>query len=137
MGAVVTDTHALIWYLFEPKRLSSVARTALLQAETSPGVIYVPAISVVEARYLVEKGTLTESIFKKLIDSLLDADTAPTVVPLNLDIACALDGVSKRAVPDMPDRIIAATALHLGLPLITRDRKIQASQIENLVNVRD
>jgi predicted nucleic acid-binding protein len=26
----------------------------------------------------------------------------------------------------MPDRIIAATAVHLGLPLITRDRRLQA-----------
>jgi hypothetical protein len=38
----------------------------------------VPAISVVEARYLVEKDTMTEAIFKRL-DSLLDSDTAPAV----------------------------------------------------------
>jgi len=132
MSAVVVDTHALIWYLFEPKRLSSVARTALLQAEVNPGMIYVPAISVVEARYLVEKSTITEPIFERLVDSLLDADTPLTVVPLSLDIACALKEVTKRTVPDMPDRIIAATALHLGLPLITRDRKIQASQVESV-----
>jgi PIN domain nuclease of toxin-antitoxin system len=130
MSAVVTDTHALIWYLFEPKRLSSVARTALLQAEANPGIICVPAISVVEARYLVEKGTILESVFQRLVDSLLDPATPLTVVPLSLDIACSLKEVSKRAVPDMPDRIIAATALQLHLPLITRDRKIRASQIE-------
>lgn len=76
MGAVVADTHALIWYLFEPKRLSSIARTVLLQAEANPGIIYVPSISVVETWYLVEKGTLTESIFNELVDSLLDNDTA-------------------------------------------------------------
>jgi PIN domain nuclease of toxin-antitoxin system len=132
MGAVVTDTHALLWYLFEPKRLSLVARTTLLEAETDPGIIYVPSISVVEARYLVEKGTLTESIFEQLVNSLLDVETAPTVAPLSLDIARTLHEVSKRTVPDMPDRIIAATALHLGLPLITRDRKIQASQVESI-----
>lgn len=132
MGAVVADTHALIWYLFEPKRLSSAARTALLQAEANPGTIYVPTISVVEARYLVEKGTLTESIFKELVDSLLAANTALTVASLTLDIARALKEVPKNSIPDMPDRIIAATALHFGLPLITRDRKIQASQIESI-----
>jgi PIN domain nuclease of toxin-antitoxin system len=32
----------------------------------------------------------------------------------------------------MPDRIIAATALHLSVPLITRDRKIHASSIETI-----
>jgi PIN domain nuclease of toxin-antitoxin system len=31
MSAVVTDTHALIWYLFEPQGLSYTACTALLQ----------------------------------------------------------------------------------------------------------
>lgn len=34
--------------------------------------------------------------------------------------------------PDMPDRIIAGTALHLKLPLITRDHKIQLSQIDTI-----
>ena len=29
----------------------------------------------------------------------------------------------------MPDRIIAATALHLGLPLITWDRRIQLADV--------
>jgi predicted nucleic acid-binding protein len=32
----------------------------------------------------------------------------------------------------MPDRIIAATALHLGLPLISRDRKIQLSSVPTI-----
>jgi predicted nucleic acid-binding protein len=32
----------------------------------------------------------------------------------------------------MPDRIIAATALHLGLPLISRDRKIQLSGVNTI-----
>jgi predicted nucleic acid-binding protein len=32
----------------------------------------------------------------------------------------------------MPDRIIAATALHLGVPLVSRDRKIQASSIHTI-----
>ncbi len=32
----------------------------------------------------------------------------------------------------MPDRIIAATALHLGLPLVTRDRRLQAAIIQTI-----
>jgi len=33
---------------------------------------------------------------------------------------------------DFPDRIIVATALHLGLPLISRDRKIQLSDVNTI-----
>jgi predicted nucleic acid-binding protein len=32
----------------------------------------------------------------------------------------------------MPDRIIAATALNLGLPLVTRDRRLQAAGIQTI-----
>ena len=132
MGAVVADTHALIWYLFEPEELSAKAHTALREAEANPGIIYVPTIAIVEVRYLVEKGTITEDVFQRMVNSLLDSSTAPTTVPLDLEISRALERVPKVKVPDMPDRIIAATALHLNLPLVTRDRKIQASNIQSI-----
>lgn len=132
MGAVVADTHALIWYLFEPEELSAKAHTALREAEANPGIIYVPTIAIVEVRYLVEKGTITEDVFQRMVNSLLDSSTAPTAVPLDLEISRALERVPKVKVPDMPDRIIAATALHLNLPLVTRDRKIQASNIQSI-----
>ena len=35
--------------------------------------------------------------------------------------------IPRERIPDMPDRIIGATALHLGLSLITRDGKLTAS----------
>lgn len=41
-----------------------------------------------------------------------------------------MQAISRATINDMPDRIIAATALRLNLPLVTRDRKIQAAQIQ-------
>jgi len=35
-------------------------------------------------------------------------------------------------VPDMPDRIIAATALHLNVPVISKDAKIQSSGLTTI-----
>ncbi len=35
-------------------------------------------------------------------------------------------------VPDMPDRIIAATALHLSVPLVSKDSKIRLSGLATL-----
>ncbi len=32
MGPVVLDTHILLWYLFDPKRLSSTALNAIRQS---------------------------------------------------------------------------------------------------------
>jgi predicted nucleic acid-binding protein len=53
-------------------------------------------------------------------------------VPVDESIANVLPQISREVVPDMPDRIIAATALHLNLPLITRDRRLQASGIPTI-----
>lgn len=132
MSAVVTDTHALIWYLFEPNKLSDKARVALRAAESEAELIYVPTICIVEIRYLIEKRVFSETVFAQLIESLLDPETAPTSVPLNIEITRYLQQVPKAKVPDMPDRIIAATALYLDLPLVTRDHQIQASGIQSV-----
>ena len=49
-----------------------------------------------------------------------------------MDISTSLRQIPRAAVPDMPDRIIAATALALELPLVTRDGKIRASNVETI-----
>jgi predicted nucleic acid-binding protein len=54
------------------------------------------------------------------------------VAALDRDVAGALSDVPRDAVPDMPDRIIAATAVTLGLPLVTRDGKIAQSGVQTV-----
>ena len=51
------------------------------------------------------------------------------VTPLDLAMADTLRTISGAVVRDMPDRMIAATAVALGLPLVSRDRQILASGI--------
>ena len=50
----------------------------------------------------------------------------------NLNYFDALVFVSRSEVPDLPDRIVAATAAALQTPLISRDRKIRASQVQTI-----
>jgi PIN domain nuclease of toxin-antitoxin system len=40
--------------------------------------------------------------------------------------------VPRADVPDMPDRIVAATGLYFGIPVISRDRRIRASNIQTV-----
>jgi PIN domain nuclease of toxin-antitoxin system len=51
---------------------------------------------------------------------------------IDREVADAVALIPRSVVPDMPDRIIAATALHLNLPLVTADHKIQASQVQTI-----
>jgi len=130
MSAVLADTHAAIWYLVEPDRLSLAARTAFIQATAVGAPIYLSAISLVELTYLTEKGRLLQGTPKCVYQALQKNGTAALVlVDLNLPIATALAQVPRDRIPDMPDRIIAATALVLNVPLVSRDRKIQSSSI--------
>jgi predicted nucleic acid-binding protein len=59
-------------------------------------------------------------------------DSGLFIAPVDAGVADALPKIPRDVVPDMPDRIIAATALHLGLPLVTRDRRIQAAGIQTI-----
>jgi PIN domain nuclease of toxin-antitoxin system len=47
-------------------------------------------------------------------------------------VANTLPKIPGDVVPDMPDRIIAATALHLVVPLVTRDSRLQSAGINTI-----
>lgn len=89
-------------------------------------------MSLVELTYLSERGRIPASAMTRLRQALDAHNGFMRVVPLTRAIADAVALVPRDAVPDMPDRIIAATALALSLPLITRDAKIRASAVQTI-----
>jgi PIN domain nuclease of toxin-antitoxin system len=129
MAAVVADTHAAVWYLSDSALLSPSALDALDGAAQAGDSIYVASISLVEVLYLVEKGRLPQTALDRLHEFLADVNGALVLAPLDLGVARAMQGIPRDMVPDMPDRIIAATALHLNLPLVTRDTALHAAPI--------
>lgn len=125
MSAVLVDTHAAIWYLTAPERLSPRASAVLEESDAAGDAIYVTSISIVEMIYLVEKGRLPAYILEILVDELRSGGSNLRLVSLDLRNAYAIRSAPRDAVPDMPDRIIAAAAQALRVPLITRDDKIR------------
>ena len=88
-----------------------------------------PGIVLIEFIYLEEKGRLDGAWVNQLFTLLDTPGGSYAVAPLDASIAQSLRRVPRTLVPEMPDRIITATALHLGLPLITRDGMIQRAAL--------
>jgi PIN domain nuclease of toxin-antitoxin system len=132
MPDAVTDTHALIWYLQDDARLSSLASHYFDDCERDSGRIHVPSICLIEIIYLLEKGRIPPNTLTMFLADIQSPDTVLDIVDLNLPIILEARNVPRATVPDMPDRIIAATALHLALPLISRDSKIQLSSVTTI-----
>lgn len=130
---VVADTHALIWYLFEPERLSRAAFGTFEETIAAGRPILVSAISLVEILYLEEKGRFLKGTMNAIRNVCEEQDPDVKIVPVDEWVAHHLAQIIRTTVPDMPDRIIAATALSLGIPLVTRDEKIRASGIPIIV----
>ena len=132
MSAVVADTHTLIWYLAAPEKLSADAVAALDGATAGGHPIHFSAISLIEISYLVEKGRLPEAFYQEVLDAL-DAPEAPLVLaPVDRAVADSLRLITRAQVPEMPDRVIAATALQLGLALVTCDLRIRSSPVPTI-----
>ena len=85
----------------------------------------IPSICLVEMIYLQEKGRIPLELKKRFDVELQNGRSGFVVMPLTEEIANAVARIPREAVPEMPDRIIAATALHLKIPLISYDLALQ------------
>lgn len=129
MTDVVTDTHSLIWYLEDSPLLSSEANKVFEALDRGEITIYVPTICLVEIVYLQEKGRIPSNLKTQLEAELHAGNNDLVLADLTEDVVNAIVQVPRNIVPDMPDRIVAATALHLELPVISRDSKIRLSKV--------
>ncbi len=130
--SAVLDTHTVLWYLENSQELSTVARITIENAVHDGRDVHVSAISLVETVYLVERQRLPLTALERLRLALADPNSGLFIAPVDGGVADALQTIPRDVVPDMPDRIIAATASHLGLPLVTRDRRLQAAGIQTI-----
>ncbi len=132
MPGIVVDTHTIVWYLEDDPRLSVRAAEALDSATAAGDAILIPSVCLVELTYLIEKHRLPAVVRETLVQTLDDPASPCSLVPLDRAVADALRRVPRNEVPDLPDRIIAATAVAIAVPLVSHDSKIRASQIQTI-----
>ncbi|HWE95701.1 MAG TPA: PIN domain-containing protein [Tepidisphaeraceae bacterium] len=132
MSALVLDTHALIWYLEKSPRLSGAAHAAIKAAVGSGALLHVSAISLAEIVYLEEKGRIAAGTFLRVVGEIGRSGSALAEVAFNSIIAEAMTRIPRDIVPDLPDRILAETALHLGVPLVTADLRIRSANLPTI-----
>lgn len=128
--AGVADTHTAFWYLFNNGRLSVAAGDFIDRAAAAGSQIVASSISMAEIVYLIEKNKLPANAYADLKAAIEDPEHVFKEGPFTVEIVDAMKQVPRADVPDMPDRIVAATAVYFGVPAISRDGKIRASNVE-------
>lgn len=82
--------------------------------------------------YLIEKGRIPAIALKDLHAATADPKAVLQHVPLHENIAMKMSEVSRQDVPDLPDRVIAATARFYDVPVLSRDHRIQSSIVRTI-----
>jgi PIN domain nuclease of toxin-antitoxin system len=132
MIVAIADTHAAIWYLFSDPRLGSAASAFIDAAIAAGDHIGISAISLAEMVYLIEKGRIPANALNDLHAAIADPNAVLQHVPLDENVAMKMREVPRQDIPELPDRVIAATAQLRGVPLLSRDRRIRTSTVHTI-----
>jgi len=121
---ILLDTHALIWLVDSPEKLSKKAQK-FIQKETKNGIVYASSFSIWEIYMLIKKGRL---VLSRDVDSWVkEVENLHSIkfIPLDNQIAAKSVNLPDSFHDDPADRIIVATAREFGATLITIDQKIR------------
>jgi PIN domain nuclease of toxin-antitoxin system len=123
---ILLDTHVVIWLGLEPARISKHARTAIDRSRQEGTGLAVSGITLLEITLLSGKKRINFS--PSLEAFLTDVETRFIVLPISARICVRSSSLPLSYPNDPADRIIGATALVEGIPLITADREIRKSR---------
>ena len=123
------DTHIVIRWVSEPRKLSRAHYRILETSVSRSEPVGLSAVSLLEVAALAESGRIRASLPE--IFDFLQAEPVFEILPITYEIASEVSAI--RALRDPADRAIVATARVHGLRLITSDQRIIASNLVPVV----
>lgn len=123
------DTHVVIWWLTDDRKLSRGHAKLLERSERAGTPIGLSAISLWEIAKLVERGRI--EFTQSVDDSLEQLETSAfvSILPLTGRVAVESMRLGARFHSDPIDQLIVATARCHGLTLLTVDERIIESGV--------
>jgi len=125
----VIDTHALIWYLTNDKKLGKQAAQVFAAAERGETRLVISAIVIAEMYYANKK----HNLFADFSVTYRQLRTKPYFRFISLRADNILDFEKDSDVAEMHDRIIAGVARRLDAPLLSRDSQIATTNLVEIV----
>ena len=127
---ILLDTHVLLWLAFEPKKLSKRA-VDQVRSETATGQLAIAAVTCWELALLCARNRIG---YTGTIAAYIDSLTSRTeILPLTSAIAATGAELAPTFPKDPADRLITATAIVHGIPLITKELSIRNSGLVSSV----
>jgi PIN domain nuclease of toxin-antitoxin system len=124
--ALVLDTHAWVWWISKPEKLSRMQRSAIDRARKQGSVsLLLSVISGWEVALLVQAGRLRLPV--PLEAWLQQAMSVPGLEVVPLTVSIMATAVQLTALRDPADMLIVATAQQYGARLVTSDARIEES----------
>jgi PIN domain nuclease of toxin-antitoxin system len=121
---IVLDTHALIWWLGDDKRLSRSARSTIDKSIANGEGVVISAISAWEVAMLVKRGRLALSMAVDEWLLAVGSIEGVSIVPITAEVAVHSANLPGEFHQDPADRMIVALARERNAVLLTADEKI-------------
>jgi len=122
---ILVDTHVVVWLALDVSQISYKAKTAIAKARNEDGLA-ISDITLLELATLASKGRLR--LDTSLESFLGEVEARFVIVPISARACVAALELPPAYPKDPADRIIGATAIVSGLPLLTADRAIRRSK---------
>ena len=128
MSNYVTDTQALVKFMMGKKVINDASHQTYLSADEGKATIIIPAVVLMEVLYLFEKNRIQIGLLQT--EDLMESQNY-RFEPLSFEILKTASEIDD--IPELHDRLIAATAKYFDLPIITNDPVIKRSRFVQIL----